>query len=71
MRLTIAADALVSVRGVIRDSKLVIDSGKLKGVVRRNEEVEDVELELGGSGRVATPSFVSVHTFLTLYPFRF
>jgi cytosine/adenosine deaminase-related metal-dependent hydrolase len=71
MRLTIAADALVSVRGVIGDSKLVIDSGKLKGVVRRNEEVEDVELELGGSGRVATPSFVSVHTFLTLYPFRF
>ena len=32
---------------------------------------EDAELDVGGWDRLLAPSFISIHTFLTLYPFRY
>ena len=32
---------------------------------------EDAELDVGGWDRLLSPSFISIHTFLTLYPFRY
>ena len=71
MKLTVRADAFVDFKEVLRPSKLVIEEGKIKGSVKPDEEVEEVELELGGRGRISTPAFVSLHTYMSLYPFRF
>ena len=32
---------------------------------------EDAELEIGGWDRVISPGFITIHTYLSLYPFRF
>lgn len=39
-----------------------------------NEEpagYEDAELNIGGWDRLVSPGFISIHTFITLYPFRY
>jgi len=49
----------------VNDNKIeVISHEELAGY-------EDAELDIGGWDRLLSPSFISVHTFLTLYPFRY
>ncbi|BFI75036.1 amidohydrolase family protein [Sulfurisphaera ohwakuensis] len=49
-----------------------VNEGKIEVV--SNEELagyEDAELDIGGWDRLLSPGFISIHTFITLYPFRF
>ncbi|BFH73637.1 amidohydrolase family protein [Sulfurisphaera javensis] len=49
-----------------------INEGKIE--VISNEEpagYEDAELDIGGWDRLLSPGFISIHTFITLYPFRY
>jgi len=49
----------------INDAKIdVVSTSELSGY-------EDAELEIGGWNMVVSPGFISLHTFLSLYPFRY
>ncbi|QKR00559.1 amidohydrolase [Metallosphaera tengchongensis] len=57
---------------VLRGVYLGIDNSKLVSITREEpEEFEDAELILGGEDRILSPGFISVHTVLSLYPFRY
>jgi len=49
----------------LQDSKIdVVSHDELTGY-------EDAELDIGGWDRIVSPGFITIHTYLSLYPFRF
>lgn len=72
MKSIIRAGIALGASSPLRKVYVGINEGKIE-VISHDElsGYEDAELDIGGWDRLLSPSFISVHTFLTFYPFRF
>ncbi|MEL9969451.1 MAG: amidohydrolase [Metallosphaera sp.] len=73
MRIQINAGLAFERSSVLRNVSIYIEGSKVVSISKSRDEegFEDVELVLGGRERIVSPGFVSTHTLLSLYPFRY
>ncbi len=56
----------------LRDVYIGINNEKIEVISKDEpEDYDDAELSIGGLDRLVSPGFISIQTFLSLYPFRY
>ncbi|ACP34414.1 amidohydrolase [Sulfolobus islandicus Y.G.57.14] len=72
MKVLIKSDLVLGAPKPLRDVYIGIDEGQIKVISKEQPEDYDyAEYVIGGKNRVVAPGFVTTHSFLYLYPFRY
>ncbi|MDT7860707.1 MAG: amidohydrolase [Saccharolobus sp.] len=72
MKVLIKADLVLGPYKPLRNVYIGIEEGQIKVISKEEpEEYEYAEYIVGGENRVVIPGFVTTHSFIYLYPFRY
>ncbi|WP_338603452.1 amidohydrolase [Sulfolobus tengchongensis] len=72
MKVLIKAGLVLGAPKPLRNVYIGIDEGQIKVISKEQPEDYDyAEYVIGGENRVVAPAFVTTHSFLYLYPFRY
>ncbi|WP_245544551.1 amidohydrolase family protein [Metallosphaera yellowstonensis] len=58
--------------GPVKGANIGVNESRVEAITKEiPPDFEDAELQIGGKDRIVSPGFVTTHTYLSLYPFRY
>lgn len=72
MKILIRAGIAFTKGGPVSDVYIGMNDGKIEAISKKEpEDYEDAELSIGGDTRLVAQGFITTHSFIQLYPFRY